>query len=111
MKTSTEFSCKCGQTGWIAEGEVTHHCPSCGRRYKGVYDKKKLIIKAVLIGTNRKNKYIGALLTLTPFVVLFGVSFLFIGWTVFWIALSVFLGYLFIFAGISLLDDKESTKK
>ena len=44
-----EFDCICGkQKGWITEGEETKNpCPSCGRKYKGVYDKKNFTIDAV----------------------------------------------------------------
>ena len=47
MYNSTEFTCICGiQKGWISEGKETSPCPKCGRKYKGVYNEKKLTIIA-----------------------------------------------------------------
>jgi len=48
MSISSEFICKCKkQKGWITLGEeISLPCPSCGRRYIGVYDNKKFTIKA-----------------------------------------------------------------
>ena len=48
---SSEFICKCGkQKNWITENEETSPCPTCGRRYRGVYSSKKLTILAVELG-------------------------------------------------------------
>jgi len=44
---STEFICKCGMVGWIAEGEEKQ-CPTCKTNYFGVYDKKNFTIKALV---------------------------------------------------------------
>lgn len=48
---SQSFKCKCGKTeGWIEDGkEHPRACPECGRRYKGVYNKKTYQIDAVEI--------------------------------------------------------------
>lgn len=47
--SSSTFLCKCEeQMGWISDsGEITSNCPSCGRRYIGRYNKKKLGIEAI----------------------------------------------------------------
>jgi Zn finger protein HypA/HybF involved in hydrogenase expression len=56
MNNSVEFYCKCGRHGWISEDEETIPCPDCGRRYVGVYNKKKLtIIAKQLKGENHGN--------------------------------------------------------
>ena len=44
---SSEFECKCGQEGWIGDGERTEPCPRCGRVYEGRYSAKLLGIEAV----------------------------------------------------------------
>jgi hypothetical protein len=44
MSDSSEFSCKCGQKGWITEGKETPPCPECGRTYIGYYDSKVFTI-------------------------------------------------------------------
>lgn len=47
---SSEFACKCGeQKSWISEAQITFPCPVCKRKYVGIYDRKKLTIKAVEI--------------------------------------------------------------
>lgn len=50
-EVSSTFTCKCGKTtAWITDGkELTESCPVCGRRYKGVYNRKTLTIDAVEI--------------------------------------------------------------
>lgn len=47
-KTSTEFYCKCGNKGWLVEGEITI-CPVCQNGYLGKYDKKHLTIKPIFM--------------------------------------------------------------
>ncbi len=48
--TQAEFLCKCGkQKAWIYDGQEVLPCPECGRKYRGVYDRKKYTIKAVEI--------------------------------------------------------------
>jgi len=40
-----EFTCICGNAkGWVKEDEITLPCPSCGKKYKGKYNKDKLTI-------------------------------------------------------------------
>lgn len=60
MSASSEFTCKCGkQKGWITDGEETvKPCPECGRKYKGVYNKKKYTIEAIEIKQSWEKHYL-----------------------------------------------------
>ena len=54
---ASEFICKCKKTkGWIYENRITRRCPSCGRRYKGVYCPKKLTLLAIEINKFQRIK-------------------------------------------------------
>lgn len=50
-ENGSTFTCKCGKTqGCIYEGlEKEEPCPECGRRYRGVYNRKKYTIDAIEI--------------------------------------------------------------
>ena len=49
MSISAEFTCKCGESkAWVTDGEAQKKsCPKCGRRYRGVYNKKTFTIDAI----------------------------------------------------------------
>jgi len=54
---SQEFTCICGkQKGWISDEKETLPCPSCGRVYRGVYDRKTYCIKPVVVRKRRHNE-------------------------------------------------------
>lgn len=45
---SSEFLCECKKMkGWVTEGKVTKPCPFCCKKYRGVYNNKKLTIEAI----------------------------------------------------------------
>lgn len=58
-ETGSTFTCKCGKhQGWIYEGvEKEDPCPGCGRRYKGVYSRRKLSVDAVEIRPASNNLF------------------------------------------------------
>jgi len=40
-----EFNCKCGKfRTWLYENKWTKPCPNCGKKYYGVYSRRKLSI-------------------------------------------------------------------
>lgn len=58
---SQEFTCKCGKTkGWLTENQQTSPCPQCGKKYFGVYSKKKLGLIATEITPEKLFKKIRA---------------------------------------------------
>ena len=59
MNISRSFICKCKkQKSWISDGEIKKEpCPSCGRLYKGKYNKKKLTIDAIEMPKSYDTKY------------------------------------------------------
>ena len=48
-KSSSSVNCKCGNTGWIVEDEVSDPCPVCGRRYEYKKDKKTKMYTVKLV--------------------------------------------------------------